>query len=105
MNESIPSSVQPAQAAQNPRIWFGVSFDLSERTATFIAPARRAIRYAMGVLYRGRPYSLRSASGDCCSAVRQCWDLYRIAGNCCSKYRDECGVPAEKQETWDTSRW
>src|SRR5271154_638658 len=30
MNESIPSSVHPAHAAQKPRIWFGVKRDFEE---------------------------------------------------------------------------
>jgi hypothetical protein len=30
MNESMPSSAQPAHAAQKPRIWFGVRRDLGE---------------------------------------------------------------------------
>jgi len=30
MNESMPSNAQPAQAAQKPRIWFGVSRDSGE---------------------------------------------------------------------------
>jgi hypothetical protein len=30
MNESMPSSAQPAQAAQKPRIWFGVRRDFGE---------------------------------------------------------------------------
>ena len=91
MNASMPSSVQPPHAAQNPLIWFALSF-------VFVATCVRAGAAVNAMGTGTRVYGRRAARSSVCRGFRQTRRPQRVLPlrSGCGNREREGGAPARR---------